>query len=136
MSDNNENKPVNKDILEEKKELENDDKNNDKDNNKRRIALKQEDKVSKYKEKVKMNKKTKIILICISAFLLFVCIAFAIITCVNKLNTKVYKNVYMLGEDFSGKSSEEIVQVVSSKSNELNSNEKLDMDKKEILIHG
>lgn len=127
MSDNNENKPVNKDILEEKKELENDDKNNDKDNNKRRIALKQEDKVSKYKEKVKMNKKTKIILICISAFLLFVCIAFAIITCVNKLNTKVYKNVYMLGEDFSGKSSEEIVQVVSSKSNELNSNEKLDI---------
>lgn len=91
------------------------------------ITLSKENKVSKYKIRFKLSKKGKIILFSSLAFLLVVCIVFGIITCVNKLNTKVYKNVYMLGENFSGKTSEEVMQIINNKSNDLSANEKLEV---------
>ena len=124
MADKRENKLEEKEIVEENKEFIN---NEPKDNNKKRSVLKQESKISKYKEKFKLNKTTKIVIISVSIFLFVLCIVFGIITCVNKLNTKVYKNVYMLGENFSGKTSEEVVEIINNKSNELSANEKLDI---------
>lgn len=91
------------------------------------ITLSKENKVSKYKIRFKLSKKGKIILFSSLAFLLVVCIVFGIITCVNKLNTKVYKNVFMLGENFSGKTSEEVMQIINNKSNDLSANEKLEV---------
>lgn len=89
--------------------------------------LSREGRVSKYREGFKLNKKGKIVIFSSLALVLVICITFGIITCVNKLNTKVYKNVYMLEENFSGKTSEEVLEIISNKSNELSSNEKLDI---------
>lgn len=88
---------------------------------------KKEMKLSIFKNKIKLNKKAKIAIISGSAVILVLALGFGIITCVNKLNTKVYKNVYMLGDNYSGKTSEEVIQIINNKSNELNSNEKLDI---------
>lgn len=84
-------------------------------------------KISKYKEKIKLNKTSKIVIFSCLAFLLVLIIAFGIITCINKINTKVYKNVYMLGENFSSKTSEEVLEMINNKSNELSANEKLEV---------
>lgn len=90
-------------------------------------TLLKESKISKYKEKFKLNKTSKIVIFSCLAFLLVLLITFGIITCVNKLNTRVYKNVYMLGENFSSKTSEEVLEMINNKSNELSANEKLDV---------
>lgn len=90
-------------------------------------TLLKESKISKYKEKFKLNKTSKIVIFSCLAFLLVLLITFGIITCVNKLNTRVYKNVYMLGENFSSKTSEEVLEMINNKSNELQANEKLEV---------
>ena len=89
--------------------------------------LLKESKISTYKEKIKLNKTSKIVIFSCLAFLLVLLIIFGIITCINKLNTKVYKNVYMLGENFSSKTSEEVLEMINNKSNELSANEKLEV---------
>ena len=89
--------------------------------------LLKESKISTYKEKIKLNKTSKIVIFSCLAFLLVLLIAFGIITCINKINTKVYKNVYMLGENFSSKTSEEVLEMINNKSNELSANEKLEV---------
>lgn len=89
--------------------------------------LLKESKISTYKEKIKLNKTSKIVIFSCLAFLLVLLIIFGIITCINKLNTKVYKNVYMLGENFSSKTSEEVLEMINNKSNELRANEKLEV---------
>lgn len=89
--------------------------------------LLKESKISTYKEKIKLNKTSKIVIFSCLAFLLVLLITFGIITCINKLNTKVYKNVYMLGENFSSKTSEEVLEMINNKSNELSANEKLEV---------
>lgn len=89
--------------------------------------LLKESKISTYKEKIKLNKTSKIVIFSCLAFLLILLIIFGIITCINKLNTKVYKNVYMLGENFSSKTSEEVLEMINNKSNELSANEKLEV---------
>lgn len=88
---------------------------------------KKEIKISAIKNKLKLSKKAKIVIISCCSFLFVLILTFGIITCINKLNTKVFKNVYMLGENYSGKTSEEVIQIINSKSNELNSKEKLDI---------
>jgi vancomycin resistance protein YoaR len=113
-----------KEIQEEKKELSD---SNKIDNKKKRIAVKEESKFTKIKEKFKLSKTKKIIIFSISGFVIVLCITFGIITCINKLNTKVYNNVYMEGENFSGKTSEEVIELISNKSNDLSVNEKLDI---------
>lgn len=91
------------------------------------MPLSNKSKISKYKEKFKLNKTSKIVIFSSLTFLLVLFITFGIITCINKLNTKVYKNVYMLDENFSGKTSEEVVEIINNKSNELSANEKLEV---------
>ena len=89
--------------------------------------LLKESKISTYKEKIKLNKTSKIVIFSCLAFLLVLLITFGIITCINKINTKVYKNVYMLGENFSSKTTEEVLEMINNKSNELSANEKLEV---------
>lgn len=84
-------------------------------------------KISAIKNKIKLSKKAKIAIISCCSVLFVLILCFGIITCINKLNTKVFKNVYMLGENYSGKTSEEVIQIINSKSNELNSSERLDV---------
>lgn len=84
-------------------------------------------KISAIKNKIKLSKKAKIAIISCCSVLFVLILCFGIITCINKLNTKVFKNVYMLGENYSGKTSEEVIQIINSKSNELNSSERLDI---------
>lgn len=84
-------------------------------------------KISAIKNKIKLSKKAKIAIISCCSVLFVLILFFGIITCINKLNTKVFKNVYMLGENYSGKTSEEVIQIINSKSNELNSSERLDI---------
>lgn len=103
------------DVSKEEKELE------------KNTPLLKESKISKYKEKIKLNKTSKIVIFSCLAFLLVLLITFGVITCVNKINTKVYKNVYMLGENFSSKTSEEVLEMINNKSNELRANEKLEV---------
>ena len=88
---------------------------------------KKEIKISAIKDKIKLSKKAKIVIISCCSVVVGLILCFGIITCINKLNTKVFKNVYMLGENYSGKTSEEVIQIINSKSNELNSKEKLDI---------
>lgn len=83
--------------------------------------------VTKKEKKFKLNKKSKIIIFSCLAFVLCICIIFGIMTCINKLNTKVYDNVYMLGEELSGKTSQEVIEMLNEKSKELSSNEKIDV---------
>ena len=84
-------------------------------------------KISAIKNKIKLSKKAKIAIISCCSVLFVLILCFGIITCINKLNSKVFKNVYMLGENYSGKTSEEVIQIINSKSNELNSSERLDI---------
>ena len=92
---------------------------------KNQITVAGENKISKISNKI--SKKSKIVFLSIIGVILFLCIIFGIFTCVNKLNNKVYKNVYLLGDNFSNKTSEEVVEIINNKSNELNLNEKIDV---------
>lgn len=126
----------NKDI---KEELENSEKSIDnkndqvKENEKETSSKKDETKglkrrkENKVKVKGKLKKSNKIAIIVPSAIVCTLLIFFGIIVCINKMNENVYKNVYMLEEDFSGKSAEEILSIINAKSDELNVNEKLDI---------
>ena len=71
------------------------------DDNKKDIAVSPKTDIANKKRK--LSKKNKIIIITCAAIFLFICIIFGIITCVNKLNSNVYKNVYLFNENFSGK---------------------------------
>ncbi len=138
MSSKKENKNNEQDERKEKKEQKEQKEQLEKDNIEEDIIEEVEEKepldnkenglaISKYKEKRKLSRTSKIIILSVSIFIALICITFGIITCINKLNTKVYKNVYMLGENFSGKTSEEVIEIITNKSNELSSNEKIDV---------
>lgn len=126
----------NKDI---KEELENSEKNIDNENdevkeNEKDTTSKNDEtkglkrrKENKVKVKGKLKKSTKITIIVSSAIVCTLLIFLGVIVCINKMNENVYKNVYMLEEDFSGKSAEEILSIINAKSDELNVNEKLDI---------
>lgn len=58
-----------------------------------------------------------IIIVAASIFALF--LLFAVIVCINKLNAKVYKNVYLNGEDLSGKTKEEVENIITKQNEEL-----------------
>lgn len=105
--------------------VENDSKIEILDDNKKDIAVSPKTDIANKKRK--LSKKNKIIIITCAAIFLVICITFGIITCVNKLNSNVYKNVYLFNENFSGKSSEEVIQTITNISNDLNSSEKIDI---------
>lgn len=65
-----------------------------------RVAVAEEDTIKK--------KKRKIIIITIAIIIALIAIFLGGIVCLNKMNANVYKNVSMLGIDFSGQNEEEI----------------------------
>ena len=52
------------------------------------------------------------------ASIMFVIIVFSIFVCINKFNVNVYNNVYVLGQDVSKYSSNELVEILTSKNSE------------------
>ncbi len=72
------------------------------------------------------KKKRVIIFICIVVFLLIISIP-CIFIIYNKTNENVYKNVYVLGENLSNKTTDELVEILNKKSNELVANRSLDI---------
>lgn len=65
----------------------------------------------------KKKKINKILIIVFAIVLSFVLIFFCGIACVNKMNANVYKNVYVLGINMSGKTQEEVYNVLDYISN-------------------
>ena len=125
MAKKNENTSMPTDGKKDSDLIENDSKIEILDDNKKDIAVSPKTDIANKKRK--LSKKNKIIIITCAAIFLFICIIFGIITCVNKLNSNVYKNVYLFNENFSGKSSEEVIQTITNISNDLNSSEKIDI---------
>ena len=125
MAKKNENTSMPTDDKKDSDLIENDSKIEILDDNKKDIAVSPKTDIANKKRK--LSKKNKIIIITCAAIFLFICIIFGIITCVNKLNSNVYKNVYLFNENFSGKSSEEVIQTITNISNDLNSSEKIDI---------
>ena len=125
MAKKNENTSMPIDDKKDSDLIENDSKVEILDDNKKDIAVSPKTDIANKKRK--LSKKNKIIIITCAAIFLFICIIFGIITCVNKLNSNVYKNVYLFNENFSGKSSEEVIQTITNISNDLNSSEKIDI---------
>lgn len=73
------------------------------------------------------NKKLRITLITVSVILVNLIILFGIIACINKFNSKVYKNVYLLGNDMSGKTQDQVIEYLKSKSDDIKTNEKVEI---------
>lgn len=69
------------------------------------------------KEETK-SKKIRIA-IYVSAVIFALFILFAVIVCINKLNDKVYKNIYLNGEDLSGKTKEEVENIIVKENEKL-----------------
>ena len=89
---------------------------------KKDIILKdKEDSVSIYKDK---NKRIRLIIIIALAVILAFVILFSVITCINKLNSKVYKNIHLFGADISGMTKEAIEELLSNENSKIK-NEKI-----------
>ena len=71
-------------------------------------------KLQAFKEKFMSKKYGKPVLIT-GVVIFLVVIIFSIFVCVNKFNVNVYKNVYFLGQDVSGLSSSQIIELLTSK---------------------
>ncbi len=66
----------------------------------------------------KGKSKLKIFLVVFSIIMLLI-LSFAIIVCVNKFNTNVYKNITVLGIDVSGKNTNELVEILEKRQEEI-----------------
>ena len=129
---NGEDKDIKEEIEKSEKNIDNENdevKENEKETSSKKDETKglKRRKENKVKVKGKLKKSNKIAIIVPSAIVCTLLIFFGIIVCINKMNENVYKNVYMLEEDFSGKTAEEILSIINAKSDELNVNEKLDI---------
>lgn len=60
----------------------------------------------------KKKKRNKLIVILSLIVIFFLLIFFCGIVCVNKMNTNVYKNVYILGINMSGKTKDEVFEIL------------------------
>lgn len=129
---NGENKDIKEELENSEKSIDNKNdqvKENEKDTTSKKDETKElkRRKENKVKVKGKLKRSTKISIIVPFVIVCALLMFFGIIVCINKMNESVYKNVYMLEEDFSGKSYEEILSIINAKSDELNVNEKLDI---------
>lgn len=61
------------------------------------------------------------------AIVISVVILFCIIACMNKFNTNVYQNVFAFGVNMSGKTSEQVAQILSEISNSMIENKDIDI---------
>jgi vancomycin resistance protein YoaR len=80
------------------------------------------------KQENKENKKSKkIIPILIISFCFALLLLFCSVIIINKTNTKVYKNVYLLEVDFSNKTPEEVMEILKTKSEEITKDRMLEI---------
>ncbi len=76
----------------------------------------------------KDSSKTRIIvLISIVGVIICIVLTFAMIAGINRFNTNVYKNVYILGENLSGKTSEQVVEFLNEKNKQATGIEKVEL---------
>ena len=95
-----------------------------------------EDSVTKFETpQEKRNRKIRLIVIWTLAVIFAIFILFGVIVCINKLNDKVYKNVYLFGQDVSGMTKEQIEEILNVVNNEIK-NKKISVyqDTNEILV--
>lgn len=91
----------------------------DKEKRKGSLQVAKETKPIKEKNSKAANLKKIHIIIIVAASIFALFLLFAVIVCINKLNTKVYKNVYLNGEDLSGKTKEEVENIITKQNEEL-----------------
>lgn len=91
----------------------------DKEKRKGSLQVAKETKPIKEKNSKAANFKKIHIIIIVAASIFALFLLFAVIVCINKLNTKVYKNVYLNGEDLSGKTKEEVENIITKQNEEL-----------------
>jgi len=77
--------------------------------------------------KEKGNKRIKIIIISLIILIVNLIILFGIICALNRLNSNVYKNVYIFDEDISNFSSEQVVKLIEEKSNKIKETFNIDL---------
>lgn len=85
--------------------------------------------------KTSFNIKKKIIIISSICIILSIIILFFVIMLINKLNSNVYKNVYALNIDFSGNTSNAVIERLKSESEKLTSEYYLDIYQNEEKIY-
>src|SRR5574344_30984 len=78
-------------------------------------------------KKIVLSKKAKIVMFSVIGVLLVICIVFGTIICANKMNSNVYKNVYMLGEDFSNMTPDGVMSKVKQMSDNMTTSESLEI---------
>ena len=104
-------------VKEEKKEIETKNEHeNEKENDKKITVGIKEDSLTKVK---KGNKKNLKVLIICGSILLFFVVLFGIIVCINKSNTKVYKNIYLEGQNISGMTKDDVNSLLNEKNDKL-----------------
>lgn len=91
----------------------------EKEKRKGSLQVAKENKPIKEKESKAANFKKVHIIIIVAACIFALFLLFAVIVCINKLNAKVYKNVYLNGEDLSGKTKEEVENIITKQNEEL-----------------
>ena len=77
--------------------------------------------------KEKHKSKLKIFFISLIILLVNAIILFGIICALNRLNTKVYKNVYLFNQDISNFTSEQVVKLIEEKSDTINNTFNIDI---------
>ncbi len=99
-----------------------------------------EDKKEDTKNKLVINsnsknkKYTKIVLISVISFLALIIISLVSIVCINKFNKNVYKNIYLYEINLSGKSRDQLEEVVNELSNNVD-NKKIDVYQDDEIIY-
>lgn len=91
----------------------------EKEKRKGSLQVAKENKPIKEKDSKAANFKKVHIIIIVAACIFALFLLFAVIVCINKLNAKVYKNVYLNGEDLSGKTKEEVENIITKQNEEL-----------------
>lgn len=85
---------------------------------------KEQSQIAEYKEK---NKVKSIIMVSIISAILIIFFSFVTIICINKVNANAYKNIYILGNNLSGMTSEEVVNFLNDNKTKFLSVENLDI---------
>lgn len=111
---------INEEIIEEKKALEVKDENIKEDKKvDNQIKSIKKDKIAVSVREKKLSKKA-IAIITVSCFLFALILAFGIIVCINKINTKVYKNVFFYSKDVSGYEVNDLEKFIDEENEKLN----------------
>lgn len=75
----------------------------------------------------KSPKKIKIILLVIAIIFSIIIVFFLVIACINKFNTNVYKNVYLIDKDMSNMSHEEVINFLNEEYASYTKNSEIDV---------